>query len=1262
MFNEAAAQSNTFHKTNLASRITAVQAEAYVKKLYALPQHSRLELTNTLNDKTGAQHLRYNIIINNMKVEDAVVTVHLKNGLVENVTGFAPTRDQLKTESSVIAITSEQALTKALNRVNAQEYAWENSNWEKRKQNEANNTTATWKPKGILVYAPRNGNYRNDHYVLAYRFDVYSTKPLSRQFVFVNAATGEVMYMENQLCEVEVPGTAQTAYSGTQSIQVDQFAGGYRLRETARGGGIETWNMETGTDPGAAVDFIDDDNDWNNVNAAEDQYATDAHWGAEMTYDYYLNAHNRNSVDDNGLKIICYVHEDFEYFNAFWDGGSVHFGDGDAGSTPLTCLDIVGHELTHGVTEFSAGLNYQDESGALNESFSDIFGTVIEFQSGAGGGNFLMGEQTGNTIRSMSNPNTYGDPDTYNGTNWYNGSADNGGVHTNSGVQNKWFYLLSQGGSGTNDLGDVYTVNGLGMATAAEITYRALTVYLFPSANYNDARSASIQAAVDLFGACTPEVESVTNAWYAVGVGSIYVPQASADFSSGMTGYCEPPASVSFNNISINAASFTWYFGDGNTSTEVSPTNVYNQYGSYTVTLIADGGAACGVDTMVMPNYIQVDSMLPCITTLPFNGSTTVLQCSGLLFDSGGPADNYTDEQDTYVTIAPPGATGISLTFADFSLEDDYDYVYLYDGDNASAPLIDYFTGAALPNSGNPIITGPVVTIRLTSDWALNEAGFQLNWECITAPPTVDFAVDNATSCSGWVQFQDQSQSSPTSWEWDFGDGTTSTEESPLHFYAQEGTYDVTLVATNAFGSDTMGMTAFITIDRPAGPDVEDGSSCLGGSIELGATPTNSLSIINWYDATTAMTSLGTGSTFNTPSVSATTTFYAEETINYPQLDGGLVDNSLGGSFFDNNTDRYLIFDVYTPVKLLSVKVYADGDAMRTIELRDASGNVLQDTSVMIADGEHVINVNFMLPVQNDLQLGIGGVSNLFRNNGTANYPYDVPGILTITGSNATPAGYYYYFYDWKLQQPSCISERVPVEAIVGAANVQFYPQSPAVICNGNPTPIEVLNGTTFLWSTGETTSTINPTTDGNYSVTMTDINGCTGTNDIDVTLSPSPVANFNMSLSGATLNTTNTSSGATDYTWYFGDGTNASSTNPSHIYLSGGVYTVMLIASNGSCNDTMTNNVEVFTSINSFDAPTFHVYPNPTDGNVIVELNRIDDKTVLILTDVLGRIVLSQAVIDKTTALNISDLATGVYQLTLRSAGWERTEKLVKQ
>ncbi len=355
---------------------------------------------------------------------------------------------------------------------------------------------------------------------LAYKFDVYAKEPLSRQYVFVDAQSGEILGKKEIIHTVN--GTAVTGYSGNRTIQTTKQGSVYVLQERTRGLGIGTYNLKKGTNYSAATNFNDADNYWNNANANKDQYATDAHWGAEMTYDFYKNYFNRNSIDDNGFAIKSYVHYSRNYFNAFWDGEKMTYGDGDKSDNylPLTALDVCGHEITHGLTSFTANLNYKNESGAMNEGFSDIFGTCIEFYARPENANWLIGGDF-ETIRDMSNPNAYSQPDTYKGKYWAKGilaSLDNGGVHTNSGILNFWFYLLSQGGSGKNDKNISYNVSGIGTDAAQAIAYRTLTTYLVPTSVYKDARSYSVLAAADLFGEGSNEVKQVNNAWDAVGV------------------------------------------------------------------------------------------------------------------------------------------------------------------------------------------------------------------------------------------------------------------------------------------------------------------------------------------------------------------------------------------------------------------------------------------------------------------------------------------------------------------------------------------------------------------------------------------------------------------------------------------------------------------------------------------------------------------------------------------------------------------------
>lgn len=368
-------------------------------------------------------------------------------------------------------------------------------------------------------------------------------------------------------------GTASGVTASNLVKEATYIPGNYRLRQYGRGGGIATYDSKNGNSFPLSTDFVDEDTNFNSANAAA---GVSVHWALEKTYDYYLSAFNRNSVDNNGAKLIGYAHFSDQWFNAQWDGTRMSFGDGTNNSNPLVSIDIVAHEMTHGVTQYTANLVYLDEYGALNESFSDIFGTAVEFSALGSSANWFIGEG-GVRLRSMSNPKQYGQPDTYRGQNWEFGSDDNGGVHTNSGIQNYWYYLLCEGGSGINDNSFPYSVTGIGMDAASKIAYHNLAYYLVPFSEYSDARLGSIYAAKDLYGENSIEYNSVIDAWNAVGVvkpalvPTIGIDQDSITFlAEAQFGTDTAVISISnyglealsINSIELNGSSFQLYLSN----------------------------------------------------------------------------------------------------------------------------------------------------------------------------------------------------------------------------------------------------------------------------------------------------------------------------------------------------------------------------------------------------------------------------------------------------------------------------------------------------------------------------------------------------------------------------------------------------------------------------------------------------------------------------------------------------------------------------
>lgn len=576
---------------------------AWLQTAFATDPSVSFRPYSTEPDKLGFTHIRYREYIGEFPVEGTMIIAHIKENRVVSFNG-----DYFQdVNPSVAASVSEAAaLQSALDDVHAQKYKWENKAQEAAMKQLNNDPGFTYYPKGSLVIVHATGDdYSAASLRMAWKFDVYAEIPLSRAYICVDAQTSKVIAKKNRIHDVDVQGTANTVYSGSQPMTCDSVsATSFRLRESGRGNGIQTYNLNNSTNY-TNTDFTNTSSNWNL--SPPDQAATDAHWGAEMTYDYYMNVHGRNSIDGNGFALKSYVHYDVDFVNAFWDGTEMTYGDGDItqGFTEMTGLDVCGHEISHGLTTFTADLN-GGEADALNEGNSDIFGKSIEAFARPSNWNWIIGSDITTNhsgIRTMSDPNNSVDqqPDTYLGQYWDNF----GEPHTNDGPYIYWYYLLCQGGSGTNDNNDAYNVTGITMAEAEMIAFRGLTVYYTPSTAYQDARTYSIQAALDLYGACSPEVESTTNAWYAVGVGAAFSPVVAATFAANITNSCTLPVTIDFSNTSANATNATWYFGDNTSSTQYNPSHTYTQAGTYDVALSVN--SVCGADSTYQASYIVIN-------------------------------------------------------------------------------------------------------------------------------------------------------------------------------------------------------------------------------------------------------------------------------------------------------------------------------------------------------------------------------------------------------------------------------------------------------------------------------------------------------------------------------------------------------------------------------------------------------------------------------------------------------------------------------
>jgi Zn-dependent metalloprotease len=514
--------------------------------------------------------------------------------------------------------------------------------------------------------------------------------------VITDATTGARLY-EYQGIET---GVGNSEYSGQVSLTTTLSGSTYQLTDNTRGG-HKTYNLAHATS-GTGTLFTDADDTWGDGNGATAQTAgVDAAFGAQETWDFYKNTFGRNGIADNGVAAYSRTHYGNSYVNAFWDDTCfcMTYGDGSGNTHPLTAIDVAGHEMSHGVTSNTAGLNYSGESGGLNEATSDIFGTGVEFyaNTAADPGDYLIGEKiningNGTPLRYMDQPSKDGGSKDY----W---SSSLGGldVHYSSGPANHFFYLLSEG-SGAKVIGGVsynsptsdgLSVPGIGRDNALKLWYKSLTERFTSTTNYASARTQSLQAAADLWGANSATYNTVANTWAAINVGSrVTTPSGVTVTNPGAKStVVNTAASLQIQASSTNGGALTYSAtglptglsinaSSGLISGTPTATGTYNVTvtakdstnatgsASFTWTVTSSGGGGCTASQLLGNPGFETG------TATPWTASTGVIDNStGEAAHSGswkawlnGYGATHTDTLSQSVTI-PASCTTATFTF-----------------------------------------------------------------------------------------------------------------------------------------------------------------------------------------------------------------------------------------------------------------------------------------------------------------------------------------------------------------------------------------------------------------------------------------------------------------------------------------------------------------------------------------------------------------------------------------------------------------------
>ena len=462
------------------------------KEIYQLDTDKDLTLLGIETDELGSTHYNFVQSVQGIPVDGAKFKVHTdKDGIVTAVNGdvFLEASSYFKGKLKA-QVAKEAALEKAWKSIHVTKAETE-TNAEAGPDGKKFEDTV--EKADLVVYKKENDFY------LAYKTNLQFIQPYPANWVvYVDAVNGNVLDSYNAVNDA---GTGIGVLGDTKTLNTNYSDGTYYLYDTTKpmAGVIETRTAVNKTRlPGNYS--VDPDN---NFNATSQRADVDAHYYAGAVYDYYKNTFNRNSFDGNGATLRSTVHYGRNYNNAFWNGSQMVYGDGDGTTfTSLSgSLDVIAHELTHAVTERTSGLEYRNQSGALNESISDTFGVFLDKDDYLIGEDVYTPKKAGDALRSLSNPSLYGQPEHM--SNYVNTTSDNGGVHTNSGIPNKAAYL---------------TISNLGISVAEKIYYRALTVYLSPMSNFSDARASLLAAAADLYGTGSTQYNAVASAWTQVGV------------------------------------------------------------------------------------------------------------------------------------------------------------------------------------------------------------------------------------------------------------------------------------------------------------------------------------------------------------------------------------------------------------------------------------------------------------------------------------------------------------------------------------------------------------------------------------------------------------------------------------------------------------------------------------------------------------------------------------------------------------------------
>ena len=1210
------------------SKVSPLQFSAWISRAVSANKDVEFSKENRETVDGDVHHYVFAQLYKGIPVEWSEYKVHTKENRIISITGSIP--DFKVEETTPLAkLSSTEALKLALSTLKYTQYAWENERMEQDLKERKKDAKVTYYPVGELKWYNQNGNL-----LLVYRYDVWASAPNVFFRIYVDAASGKIIRnlpMESD-CD---PTSVNTIFNGNRTVSTlkisnsewrsvdDCFADQISIRD---------WNWTGVSCNNSPLNITSSDNTWTTTNQ---RFAVSVLFNARSASNYWRNVRSRNSYDNAGGDIDGFINARFnpgcyvDNASMSFSGGVLKVGLGSSGTlaNSWSTMDILGHEYAHAVTGSTAALVYAGESGALNESFSDIFGEATE-RYVYGSNDWLMGqERSDGAIRSMSNPNAFTQPDTYAGTNWYDptGSWDNGGVHRNSGVQNFWFYLLSVGGSGTNDNGDAYSVTALGMDKAERIAAATLISYLGANDEYVDARTKSIQATIDIYGICSNEVRQVTNAWYAVGVGSEF-PKASATTTTPMI--C---AGATIYLFGSGGSSYSWSGPNGFASMNQNP--VINNAlpvnsGNYTVTTTDGNGCTSTASVNVTVNTLPIATASASPNPICVGRTLNLSSSGGSTYNWSGPnffTSNMQNPVLNSIQSVNAGIYTVTVTSAAGCTSTSSVNVVVNPNPIATASAspnpICVGKTLSLTSSGGTSYSwsGPaayssnlqnpsIVNIQLTQDGIYTVTVTNANG--CTSTATVDVTVNplpNATAsvspnpiCAGELAWF--TADGGVAYKWSGPNGfNTEGKQFGLHMAPNmAGTYYVTV--TNSNGCSKSASVSITVNPAPnATASVSPNPACSGQTIQFASSGGTTY---KWTGPA------GFSSNQQNPVIN-----------NAQQYHSGEYSVVVTNSFGCKKTVTVAIKVNQSPAGQISY------DNQST-----CTGSTLQ----LYASGGSTYQWNGPAGFTSSLQ-------NPTRPNANSTYSGNYSVIITnIFGCSVT-------------MSVNITIRPLPV--------ISAYTTTPEV-CEGGTALLYANGGTSYSWSGpyGYASNFQNPIIiniptylTGTYTVTGSNQYGCTAKANVFITVqsvtaivnaTPNPVPY------GGTLYLT--ASGGTSYQWTGPDGFHTTQQNPIIIKFSKvkeGLYSC-IVSSSAGCQDTKIILVQV--KSNGFSDPEFvtkqiegtykQVYPNPASTSIQLE-GSFEGLSEYQILNVQGQIVLT----GKTTSgeqIQINSLSAGTYYI----------------